>query len=337
MRYMGVNLTPIIKKTVVNLSDLSGKTLACDANNILYQFLALIRTHKGHPLTDRKGRITSHLVGLTLRATKLLDDHSIKLVYVFDGKPPELKKKELKKRRKTKEKAKKEMEKALKSKDFATAYSKATMTSRLTTDMIKDTKKLLTLLGIPFVQAPSEAEAQAAYMTKDVYGAASRDYDTLLFGAVRQIRYVTIRGREYLPSKGVSRKYEPEIIDLQKFLNHLGITRKQLVDMSIVMGNDFSPGIKGIGPKRGLKLIKEHKKLENMPDLIQNKIPPEYDAIRDIFLNPPVTDEYSIEYEKFDRDALINFLQKRQFSQKHITTVLTRMESFSQETLERWL
>ncbi|MGD2249297.1 MAG: flap endonuclease-1 [Candidatus Methanofastidiosia archaeon] len=334
---MGVNLTPIITKTVVDLSDLSGKTLACDANNVLYQFLALIRTRKGVPLTDRKGRVTSHLVGLTFRATRLLHDYSIRLVYVFDGEPPELKKKELKKRRKIKEKAKKEWEKALQSKDYAKAYAKSTMMSRLTPEMIKDTKALLGLLGIPFVQAPSEAEAQAAYMTKDVYGAASRDYDTLLFGATRQVRYVTIQGREYLPSKGVSRKYEPEIIDLHKFLAHLGITREQLVDMSIVMGNDFSPGVRGIGPKRGLKLIKKYKKLENAPDDILNELPENLDEIRNIFLHPPVTDDYSIEYTRFKRDLLINFLRERKFSEKHIKTVIKRMDSFSQQTLERWL
>jgi flap endonuclease-1 len=334
---MGVNLTPIIIKTVVDLPDLSGKTLACDANNVLYQFLALIRTRKGVPLIDRNGRITSHLVGLTFRATKLLHDHNIKLVYVFDGEPPELKKKELKKRRKIKEKAKREWEEALKSKDYATAYSKSTMMSRLTREMINDTKVLLRLLGIPFVQAPSEAEAQAAYMTKDVWGAASRDYDTLLFGAKRQVRYVTIQGREYLPSKGVSRKYEPEIIDLQKFLEHLGITREQLVDLSIVMGNDFSPGIKGIGPKKGLKLIKKYENLENVPDDILNELPEEYNEIRNIFLNPPVTDDYSVEYTRFKKDSLINFLRERRFSEKHIKTIVKRMESFSQDTLERWL
>jgi flap endonuclease-1 len=334
---MGVNLTPIIIKTVVDLPDLSGKTLACDANNVLYQFLALIRTRKGVPLIDRNGRITSHLVGLTFRATNLLHDHNIKLVYVFDGEPPELKKKELKKRRKIKEKAKREWEEALKSKDYATAYSKSTMMSRLTREMINDTKVLLRLLGIPFVQAPSEAEAQAAYMTKDVWGAASRDYDTLLFGAKRQVRYVTIQGREYLPSKGVSRKYEPEIIDLQKFLEHLGITREQLVDLSIVMGNDFSPGIKGIGPKKGLKLIKKYENLENVPDDILNELPEEYNEIRNIFLNPPVTDDYSVEYTRFKKDSLINFLRERRFSEKHIKTIVKRMESFSQDTLERWL
>lgn len=335
---MGVNLTPIIKKKVVDLTYLSGKVLAFDANNVLYQFLALIRTRGGIPLTDKNGNITSHLTGLAFRATRLLCDYNIKLVYVFDGKPPQLKIKELKKRRKIKEKARKEWEEALKMKDYATAYSKSTMMSSLTKDMIKDAKTLLTYLGIPYVQAPSEAEAQAAYMTKDIYGAASRDYDTLLFGANRQVRYVTIQGREYLPSKGYSRKYQPEIITLKEFLHHLEITREQLIDLSILMGNDFTTGIKGIGPKKGLKLIKEYSTLEGLPSQIYEKLPEYYDEIRQIFLNPDITDDYSIKYSLYQEENLTTFLREKDFSERNIKIIVNRMRSFhSKGTLERWL
>lgn len=335
---MGVNLTPIIKKKVVDLPYLSGKMLAFDANNVLYQFLALIRTRGGIPLTDKNGNITSHVTGLAFRATRLLCDYNIKLVYVFDGTPPQLKIAEIQKRRKIKEKARKEWEKALKMKDYATAYAKSTMMSSLTKDMINDAKQLLTYLGIPYVQAPSEAEAQAAYMTKDIYAASSRDYDTLLFGANRQVRYVTIQGREYLPSKGYSRKYQPEIITLKEFLQHLHITREQLVDLSIVMGNDFTTGIKGIGPKKGLILIKEYKTLENLPSKIYEKLPEHYNEIRDIFLNPEVTDDYSLQYNSFKEDNLVKFLQDKNFSEKNISTIVTRMRSFCNKgTLERWL
>lgn len=335
---MGVNLTPIIKKKTVDLTYLSGKMLAFDANNVLYQFLALIRTRGGIPLTDKNGNITSHLTGLAFRATRLLCDYNLKLIYVFDGKPPHLKIRELQKRRKIKEKARKEWEEALKTKDYATAYSKSTMTSSLTQDMIRDAKQLLTYLGIPYVQAPSEAEAQCAYMTKDIYAAASRDYDTLLFGAKRQVRYVTIQGREYLPSKGYSRRYQPEIIDLKEFLHHLKITREQLVDLSILMGNDFSEGIKGIGPKKGLKLIKECKTLENLPPEIYEKLPAHFDEIRPIFLNPEVTDDYSLQYSPLQKDKLRAFLADKSFSKSNIEKIIHRMQKYNNRgTLERWL
>lgn len=335
---MGVNLTPIITKKIIDLQYLSGKTVAFDANNVLYQFLALIRTPSGIPLSDEKGNITSHLTGLAFRATRLLCDYNIRLIYVFDGEPPPLKIKEIEKRRKIKRKARKEWKEALRKKDFPTAYAKSTMASSLTRDMIQDAQTLLTLLGIPHVQALSEGEAQAAYMTKDIFAASSRDYDTLLFGATRQIRYVTIQGREFLPSKGYSRKYEPEMIVLEDFLDHLHITREQLVDLSILMGNDFTSGIYGIGPKKGLKLIREYGTLENLPPPVYEQLPYEYEEIREIFLNPPVTDEYSVHLEPFQKAELTDFLRGKSFSESNITKIVQRMEKYSKkESLERWL
>jgi flap endonuclease-1 len=335
---MGVNLTPLIVKKTVDLSALAGTTLALDANNVLYQFLALIRDRGGRPLTDDRGNVTSHLVGLTYRATRLLCDYNIRLIYVFDGIHPRLKKKEIEKRREVKKKARKEWKEALKKKDYATAYKKSTMTSSLSNEMIEEAQELLTYLGIPYVQAPSEAEAQAAYMTKDIYAAASRDYDTLLFGAKRQIRYVTIEGKEYLPSKGYSRKYEPEIIELAAFLHHHGITREQLVDLSMLIGNDFFGGIKGIGPKKGVSLIKTHEKLENLPSAIHEKLPENYDEIRAIFLNPEVTDTYSLESPPYDEENLMKFLLNKDFSQKNAEKIANRMRTFHRtSTLERWL
>ncbi|MBU7013429.1 MAG: flap endonuclease-1 [Theionarchaea archaeon] len=334
---MGVNLTPIIKKRVVDLAQLSGKTLAFDANNVLYQFLALIRTGGGVPLTDDRGNITSHLHGLAFRATRLLCDYHINLVYVFDGTPPALKKGELQKRKEIKERAQEEWKEALRIKDYATAYSKSTMTSRLTKDMIEDAQRLLTYMGIPWVQAPSEAEAQAAFMTRDIFGAASRDYDTLLFGAKRQVRYVTVQGKEYLPSKGLSRRYKPEIITLKDFLDHLNITREQLVDMSILMGNDFTPGIKGIGPKTALNLMRTYDTLEALPPEMQEKLPQTLHEIRQIFLNPDVTATYSLAYSPLQEDDLLDFLRQRRFSEKTINTLITRLRGFHSNSLERWL
>jgi len=200
---MGVNLTPIIVKHVASLRSLRGKSFAIDANNYLYQFLALIRMPNGTPLRDSRGNVTSHLAGLIFRTTRFLNKYGFHLVFVFDGKPPELKMAEITKRREVRDKALDEWRKALEAGDYATAFSKAVVTSRLTQPMINDAKRLLDLLGVPYIQAPSEAEAQAACMASNgsVWAASSKDYDSLLFGASRLVRYLTITGKEYLPSK----------------------------------------------------------------------------------------------------------------------------------------
>ena len=340
---MGVNLTPIIIKHVLQLENLKGKSLAVDANNYLYQFLSLIRTRDGTPLKDSHGNITSHLSGLMFRSTRLIHDYNIDLIFVFDGKPPELKQPEILKRRRLREKATKEYEEALKAKDYATAWSKAVMTSRLTKPLIEDAKQLLNLLGIPYVQAPSEAEAQTAYMAMkgDVWAASSKDYDSLLFGAPRLLRYLTIYGREFLPSKGISRVLKPEIIDLYEFLSYHNITREQLIDLAILIGTDFNEGIKGIGPKTAIKLIKEYGKLENLPNNIQSQISNNYKEIRETFLDPETTSNYNLEYQELNEEALYQFLcDQRDFSRKNVETIIQRMKNFYQNkkriSLEKW-
>jgi flap endonuclease-1 len=328
----------------VELENLKGKSLAVDANNYLYQFLSLIRTRDGTPLKDSHGNITSHLSGLMFRSTRLIHDYNIDLTFVFDGEPPRLKQQEILKRRKLREKATREYEEAIKAKDYATAFSKAVMTSRLTKPLIEDAKHLLSLLGIPYVQAPSEAEAQTAYMAMrgDVWAASSKDYDSLLFGAPKLLRYLTIYGREFLPSKGTSRALKPELIDLNEFLSFYNINREQLIDLAILIGTDFNEGIKGIGPKTAIKLIKKHKKLENLPSDIQSKTPNNYEEIRGIFLNPETTSDYNLEYGELNEGALYQFLcDQRDFSRRNVETVVQRMKNFYQSkkrtSLEKWL
>lgn len=340
---MGVNLTLIIIKDILQLENLKGKSLAVDANNYLYQFLSLIRTRDGTPLKDSHGNITSHLSGLMFRSTRLIHDYNIDLIFVFDGEPPKLKQQEILKRRRLREKATKEYEEALKAKDYATAFSKAVMTSRLTKPLIEDAKHLLNLLGIPYVQAPSEAEAQTAYMALkgDVWAASSKDYDALLFGTPKLLRYLTIYGKEFLPSKGTSRALKPELIDLHKILTYYNITREQLIDLAILIGTDFNEGIRGIGPKTAIKLIKEYKKLENLPNNIQSKIPKNYEEIREIFLNPETTSNYDLKYGELNENALHEFLcDQRDFSKKNVETVVQRMKSFyrskKRASLEKW-
>ena len=341
MVHLGVNLTPIIVKEVVDLDAFRGHTIAIDAFNVLYQFLALIRTREGRPLSDSEGRVTSHLVGLAFRTTRLIADHGIKLVFVFDGTPPQLKHQEVEKRRAVKRKAEEAYKEAVDAGDYAKAFSKAVQTSRLTGDMIGDTKRLLDLLGVPWVQAPGEGEAQAAHMARkgDVWGSSSRDYDSLLFGTPRLVRYLTIQGQEWLPSKGRARRLEPELIRLDHFLSHHGITREQLVDMSMLIGTDFNEGVKGIGPKTALKLIREHGSLEEMPPEVYSKLDADVDGIREIFLKPDVTDDYEIIYGALQEDELYSFLcDERAFSRNRVDVVVKRMKAAQmQRSLSDWI
>jgi flap endonuclease-1 len=318
-------------RRVLGLEDLRGKSFAVDANNYLYQFLAVVRMPDGTPLKDSKGNVTSHLVGLMFRSTRLIVDYDMDLVFVFDGEPPELKEREILRRRKLREKAVLEWQRALEAKDYATAFSKAVVTSRLTKPLIQDAKTLLELLGIPFVQAPSEAEAQIAFMALkgDVWAASSKDYDALLFGAPRLLRYLTITGKEFLPSKGAVRPLKPELILLEEFLSCHKISREQLVDLAILIGTDFNEGIKGVGPKTALKLVREYGKIENMPKQILSKLPPNYDEIREIFLQPKVTDNYMLQYGNLREDKLYDFLcEQHDFSKQRVETVIQRMKTF---------
>jgi len=338
---LGVNLTPIILKQTTSLEALRGRSFAVDAFNVLHQFLALIRTRDGRPLTDQEGRVTSHLVGLAFRTTKLIADYQMRLVFVFDGKPPPLKQGEVEKRRALKRKAEAEYAEAIEAGDTATAFSKAVQTGRLDSEMIGDAKRLLDLLGVPWVQAPSEGEAQAAYMATrgDVWAASSRDYDSLLFGAPRLVRYLTIQGQEWLPSRGRARRLEPEIIELGALLSHHGITREQLVDLAMLIGTDFNAGVKGIGPKTALRLLREHGRLERMPEEVRSRLQPSLDEVRRIYLKPNVTDDFHVEAGLLREGELLSFLcDERGFSRERVEAVVDRMrQAQRQRSLRDWL
>jgi flap endonuclease-1 len=330
---VGVLLTPIMVKEPVTLKDLRGRLLAVDGPAELYQFLALIRLRDGTPLRDSKGRITSHLSGLFYRVTRLVADYGLKLAFVFDGKPPARKAAELERRRSIRQQYEAEREEALRAGDLATAYSKATMTSRLTKEMIGEARELLRLLGIPTIQAPSEAEAQAAHMAASgaVWAAGSKDYDSLLFGAARLVRFITISGKEFLPSRGTFRPIEPELIDLARFLDALQITRLQLIDLALLVGTDFNDGVKGIGPKKALKLVQHHGSIERMPEPIREAVG-DVDAVREIYAKPEVTDTYDLQFGEPDFAGVTDFLcTEREFSRERVAAALQR--AFAERTL----
>ena len=340
---LGFNLAPLAVKQRLTLNDLWGRVLAVDANNMLYQFLALIRMRDGKPFTDASGHVTSHLIGLIFRTTRLLAEHNIRPVFVFDGKPPAQKMSTLKERNLTRAKARREYELAVGRGDYAAAWSKAVRMDSLTQEMTGDAKRVLSLLGIPVVQAPQEGEAQAAHMARreDVWAANSRDYDAVLFGAPRLIRYLTITGQEYLPSTGTSRPLIPELIDLRKMLAVLQITQEQLVDLAVLVGTDFNAGVRGVGPKTALKLIQKHKALENLPTGIKGKLPQNVQEIRTLFFHPQVTNDYDLRYSAVDEKGLVQFLcVERGFAVDTVNIVIERMRIFNAReasNLSSWL
>ena len=342
---MGVDLRDLVPKTVVKLEDLSGKAIAIDAYNALYQFLAIIRQPDGTPLKDSSGRVTSHLSGLLYRTSNLVE-MGIRPIYVFDGAPPALKEVEIKRRKRVKEEALVLYERALKEGKVEEARVYAQATSHLKDYMAEDSKKLLDLIGIPWVQAPSEGEAQAAHMTKkgEADYCASQDYDSLLFGAPRFIRNITISGRRKLPSKNIYIEVTPEVVDLEQVLKVCEITYEQLVDVGILIGTDFNPdGIKGLGPKTALKMIKEHGNLENaIPHIKNAEFPVEPQRIREIFLHPSVTDNYLLRWKDPDVDGVVDFMCRgRDFSEDRVRKALDKMNKGiahekGKTTLEKW-
>jgi flap endonuclease-1 len=343
--FLGVDLRDLVPKTIVKLEDLAGKSIAIDAYNALYQFLAIIRQPDGTPLKDNQGRVTSHLSGLLYRTSNLVE-LGIKPVYVFDGAPPALKEVEIKRRMKVKEQALVLYERALKEGKPEEARVYAQATSHLKDYMAEDSKRLLDLMGIPWLQAPSEGEAQAAHLTKrgDTDYCASQDYDSLLFGAPRFVRNVTISGRRKLPSKNIYIEVVPEVVELDQVLRKCGITYEQLVDVGILIGTDFNPdGIKGLGPKTALKLIKEYGTLENaVPHMKNAEFPVEPQRIREIFLHPKVTDSYRLEWKEPDVEGVVDFICRgRDFSEDRVRKALEKMQKGiikerGKTTLEKW-
>lgn len=337
---MGVDIADIVPSDQKKLEDFKGRTVAIDAFNAIYQFLAIIRQPDGTPLRDSRGRTTSHLSGLIYRNANLLQ-MGIRPVYVFDGEPPKLKSATIEARTAARKTAEKEWKEALAVGDLERARTKASASSRLRTEMVEQSKELLTLLGIPHIQAPCEGEAQASDMTRrgDVWAAASQDFDSLLFGAPRLLRNLTISGRR----RGTRGRVEaiPELVLLETTLETLQMTREQLVDMALLVGTDFNNGIKGIGPKKALALIKKHGDIEATCETEGFEIE-NIQAIKDIFLNPVVLDSYEIEWSEPDERGTISYLRDEfDFSENRVKRALQKItegRSLSdQKSLDQWI
>jgi len=339
---MGLNLKELVVREKTTLESFSSKIIAVDAYNAIYQFLASIRGPDGLQLSDSEGRITSHLSGLLYRNINFLS-LGIKPVYVFDGKPPSLKTAEIERRKQIKKDATVKYEKAIAEGNMEDARKFAQQTTSMKDGMVNESKQILSYFGIPYIDAPSEGEATAAHLTNtgQAYASASQDFDSILCGAKRLIRNFTNSGRRKIPNRNTYVEIEPEIIETQKTLDSLGITREQLVDIGILIGTDFNPnGFDRIGPKTALKMIKQHLRLEDIPQIQEQLQEIDYEQIRKIFLNPVVADVDEIVFGNVDYEGMTNYLVKeRSFSEDRVQSSLNRLKKALEKkshNLDQW-
>src|SRR3989344_2234602 len=345
---MGLNIRDIIPRRELEMETLKGKIVCVDAFNALYQFLSSIRQPDGTPLMDDKKRITSHLSGLFYRNISLLSD-GVKLVYVFDGKPPELKWKTHKKRGEGRDSAKEKNEESRDEEDIEAMKRYSMQLTRLDDVMIKDSKELLEAMGIAVVQAPSEGEAESAYLARvksEVYASASQDYDSLLFAAPRLIQNLTLARKRKTFSGWVEIK--PEIIELDRVLNSLELNLDQLICLGILVGTDYNPkGIPGIGQKKALDIVRKYRQ----PVLIFNSVEEQMLNLKDedifdwkdifeLFKKPDVKN-FDIEFPNIDEEKIKEILvHEHDFSEERVEKQLEKLresrEAIKQKNLEKW-
>lgn len=334
---MGTNIREIVIKKDVSFGELKGKVLLVDAYNVLYQFLSSIRQADGTLLKDSHGSTTSHLSGLFSRTSRLMG-YGIKLAFVFDGKAPQLKHREIERRAELKEEAEKRYKEAEKEENLEEMKKYASRTSRLTKEMVEEAKELISALGCPIIQAPSEGEAQAAYMVKEgkAFAVVSEDYDSLLYGSPKMIKNLTISGRKKEKGKLSYESITPTMIDLKENLGEWGIGQGQLIALAMLVGTDFNPGgIKGIGQKKALKLVKEYGDgIENLERLFndlgkekEEGLSFEWKEVYNVISEMPHTDEFWLVWKGINREKVIDILVKRHdFSMERIESTLSKLE-----------
>ena len=333
---MGVKLWDLIPKKEVSIDDLKNKTLVVDASPVLYQFLTSIRQPGGVPLLDSKNRITSHLMGIFSRVSNLLMNN-VKLCFVFDGKPPLLKIKETEEREYKKQIAEKKFKEAQEQEDIIlmTKYSKRFV--RLSDEIINESKELLRAFGIPVIQAPSEAEAQCAFIAEqgDAYAIVSQDADSLLSGTPRLIRNLTISQKRRLPSGQVV-NIKPEIIELKNVLSFLDINQDQLIVLAILIGTDYNrEGVKKVGPKSALKLVKQYHDFNELFKEVKADF--NWKEIYAVFKSMPIMKNYQLKFSSPDNKKIKEILvEEHDFDEKRVINTLNKLNKPREQGLNKW-
>ncbi len=342
---MGTQITSILPKKEIELGDLTGKKIAIDAYNTIFQFLSIIRDRDtGQPLKDSKGRVTSHLSGLLYRTIRWFES-GIKPIFVFDGKPPKFKRRTITEREEKRTEAWKKWTEAVKEgrKEDIMVYAQAA--SQLTDDMILESQRLLDAMGIPTIQAPSEGEAQASYLVKNgkAFSVGSQDSDSLLFGSPRLVKNLSVTGKRKLPRQEKWIEVKPELIELEKVLDGLKIDRDQLIIIGMLVGTDYNPeGVKKVGPKTALKLVSEHKTLDKILQHIEWESNNDPHEIFDFFKNPPVGEDVEMEMKEPDKERILHLMiDEHDFSEERITKSVNRLleikKAGTQKGLGAWL
>lgn len=334
---MGVALKDILEYDSVELSSLSQKKIAIDSFNMLYQFLASIRQSDGNPLTDSKGEVTSHLKGLFNRCV-YFKKNNIKAVFVFDGKAPKLKEKERELRAQKKAQADKKFQDAVDQGLMEEARKYASGTSKLNSAMIDEAKELIQAFGFPIVEAPSEGEAQAAKLAKQsqVFAAASQDFDSLLFGTPYLLRNISVSSKRKIAGTSAYKDIPIEFYDLKKNLENLRLTQDELIIVAILAGTDFNPGgVKGIGPKKAIKLVQEYKdkwdELFNVLDW-HSYFPYTWVEVFNTFKKMPTLDDIHIDFAPINKQRVKEILMERDFDEEMLDRSLNGIKNV--KTLE---
>lgn len=305
-----------------------GRKIAIDASMSMYQFLVIVGRVGSDLLTNEAGEVTSHIQGMFTRTIRLLES-GMKPVYVFDGQAPDLKREELKKRFEKRTDATEDLAGAQEAgnKEDVEKYSKRTV--KVTRQHNEDCKKLLRMMGVPVVEAPSEAEAECASLCKEgkVYAVASEDMDSLTFGSPKFVRHLME------PS---ARKIPVMEFDISMVLEELELSMDQFIDMCILCGCDYCDTIRGIGPQTALKLIKQHKNIEGVLESLKEKErfqipdPWPFERARELFrrpvVNPPVTIS-EFKWNSPDEEGLKKFLiEENGFNHERIVKAIEKIK-----------
>ncbi|TPX57175.1 hypothetical protein PhCBS80983_g04040 [Powellomyces hirtus] len=302
-----------------------GRKVAIDASMSIYQFLIAVRQQDGMQLTNEAGETTSHLMGIFYRTIRMVEN-GIKPVYVFDGKPPALKADELTKRLEKRTEAQAGLDAATEAGDTENIDKFSRRTVKVTKEHNMECRKLLKLMGIPYIEAPCEAESQCAALARagKVYAAGSEDMDTLTFGTPILLRHLTF---------SEARKMPIAEIHLDKALEGLGMTMNQFIDLCILLGCDYCDSIRGIGPHRAVALMKEHGTLEKVLASLDPKKYPvpetwEYKQARELFRKPDVIDPDTIDlnWEQPDEEGIVEFMvREKNFNEERVRNSVQKL------------
>jgi flap endonuclease-1 len=310
--------------TTLQFHNLTGKKIAVDASLLIYAYVIAIR-NTSDDLRNLDGEITSHIHAVVSK-TQLYLDNGITPIFVFDGKPPNLKNNVLDKRKENREIAKKQMDETSDEDKKTKLFKKSTV---ITWKQMEQCKEILRAMGIPVVESPEESDSQCANLTKGnlAYGVGSEDMDILTFGAKKLLRNISS-----------SKKNEIIEYDLEKILLDLKYTYQEFIDLCILLGCDYVEHIDGIGKKKAKEIIDEFRTIENFLNTSNDvktgkyKISDDYlskcNLARDYFLNGPanIYNQNQIKLTNPDqkkiKDLLIN---KYSYSRTKVEKIINKI------------